>query len=88
MSVQIRVLKHSESGKSAFCKCTRKLGAFSSEIGVGYLYKDEDASELPEKDTVLSWPGEVGFEPLIDSTTGEVRTTKDGSAVLQRIVLK
>lgn len=88
MAVQIRVLKHSESGKSAFCKCTRKLGAFSSEIGVGYLYKDEDATELPEKDTVLSWPGEVGFEPLIDAETGEVRTTKDGKAVLQRIVLK
>lgn len=88
MAVQIRVLKHSESGASAFCRCTRVLGAFASEVGVGYLYRADKDTELPEIGTTLSWPGDVGFEPLIDAETGEVRTTKDGKAVLQRIVLK
>ena len=87
-AVNIKVLKHSESGKSAFCRCSRKLGAFSSEIGVGYLYRASEDTELPEVGTELEWPGDVGFEPLVDADTGAVRTTKDGSSTLQRIVLK
>lgn len=88
MAVSIKVLKHSESGKSAFCRCSRKLGAFSSEVGVGYLYRADENTDLPVVGTELEWPGDVGFEPLVDAETGSVRTTKDGSATLQRIVLK
>ena len=87
--VFIRVMKHSESGKSAFVKVTRKLGPFKSEVGIGYLYLDGDdpEAELPELDTEFNYPGEVGFENMIDTKTGELRTTKNGE-VLQRVVLK
>lgn len=88
--VFIKVIKHSESGRSAFCKCTRKLAGFSSEIGVGYLYRDEEdeEAELAAIGTTLKWPGDVAFEDMVDHETGELRTTKDGESVLQRIVLK
>jgi len=88
MSVSIKVLKHSESGKSAFCRCTRTLGAFASEIGVGYLYKATEDAEMPAIGETLTWEGDVAFEPIVDADTGQVRTTKDGSATLNRIVLK
>jgi hypothetical protein len=85
--VNIKVLKHSESGKSMFCRVTRNFMGAISEVGVGYLYKDPDA-ELAPVGTIAQYPGEVGFEPLVDIDTGEIRTTADGKAVLQRIVLK
>ena len=85
--VNIKVLKHSESGNSAFCRCSTNFQGFSSEIGIGYLYKAEDTTELPDIGTILEYPGEVGFEPIIDKDTGNIATTKGGDQI-NRIVLK
>ena len=85
--ITITVMKHSDSGKSAFCKCTRNFNGFASEVGVGYLYKADDDTELPPVKTSMEYPGSVEFENMVDAETGELRTTKEGVA-LQRIVLK
>jgi hypothetical protein len=84
--VTIKVLKHSESGKSAFCSVSKRVGPFVSQVGVGYLYVDK-GEELPVVGTNLPYSGEVDFADMVDETTGEARVTKDG-VVLQRIVLK
>ena len=84
--VTIKVMKHSESGKSAFCSVGKRVGPFVSQVGVGYLYVDK-GEELPVVGTSLPYQGEVDFVDMVNEETGETRTTKDG-VVLQRIVLK
>lgn len=84
--VTIKVMKHSESGKSAFCSVSKRVGPFVSQVGVGYMYVDK-GEELPVVGTQFPYQGEVDFADMIDDATGECRVTKDG-VVLQRIVLK
>lgn len=84
--VTIKVMSHSGSGKSAFCKVTKRVGPFVSEVGVGYMYIAEGET-LPIVGTSLPYQGEVEFADMVDTTTGEARVTKEG-IILQRIVLK
>lgn len=84
--VKITVLKNSESGKSSFCRVTKNVGPFTSEVGVGYLYITKGQTQ-PEVGTSFDYDGGVDFIPLADHQTGEVRTTKEGVQLLQ-IVLK
>lgn len=85
MKYSISILKHSDSGKSAFCKVSVAMGPFVSEKGVGYLYVAE-GQELPAVGTTFPWDGAVSFADMVDIETGEVRQTK-GGVPLQRIVL-
>lgn len=88
MSKVIRVLKHSESGKSAFCRVSTKVPGtpFTSEHGIGYLYVEEGA-DLPEVGFEFEYSGDISYDNMVDVESGEIRTTKDG-VPLQRIVLK
>lgn len=85
----LRVLKITDSKKSALIKVSIKAGIFTSEVGIGYLYFDQDTNEedIPEKGFEFPYKGQVAFEPLVDTTSGEVRTTNDG-VQLNRLVLK
>lgn len=95
MKYQITVIKISDSGKSAFCRVTTGVTGVSwvrNEVGIGYLYFQEGIAEEDKPKVGDSFPyeGTVEFEVLIDSETGEVRTTSEenGSVPLHRIVLK
>lgn len=79
---KIRVIKHSESGKSCFCEVSTMAGPFKSRHGIGYLY----AEKLPEIGFTMDYAGDVAYKDMVDAETGELRTTKDGTP-LKEIVL-
>jgi len=87
--LNLLVLKITESRKSALIKVSKKVGPFVSEIGIGYLYFEQDMSDddKPSKGDSFPYEGEVEFTPLVDLETGEVRTSKSGDT-LNRVVLK
>lgn len=71
--MQAQILKISESGKSFFVKV--KLNAFDRGT-VGYC------QSIPDKkvgDTIEDFPKPTGLKPMVDSKTGEVRTTLGGT---------
>ena len=87
--ITVTCIKHTESGKSAFCRATSKVGWATSTIGVGYV-KPAEGESLPDIGTSFTFEGTIEFREMqdVDKTTGEVttRTTKDG-IVLYELVL-
>ena len=87
---QITVLKHSASGKSAFCRVSTKVGAFVAPSYVGYL-RVADGEELPAISTSFTFEGTVERQPMqdVDKETGEAtpRTTKAGDQLYELVLI-
>lgn len=78
-AIKISVIKHSESGKSAFCRVSTKTSLGFIECGVGYLYPEGEGEELPAVNSEAILEGfNVDFKEMVNSETGEVRATKTG----------
>ena len=87
---QITVLKHSESGKSAFCRVSTRVGAFLAPSHVGYL-RVAEGEELPAITTSFAFEGAVERKPMedVNPETGEVtpRTTKAGDQLYELVLI-
>lgn len=88
--LHLKVYKLTESKKSVFVKVIKKAGPLQSNVGVGYMYLEENMEEEEKEKLVgtsFTYDGEVEFRTIADPITGEVRTTKEG-VELQEVILK
>ena len=87
---QITVLKHSESGNSAFCRVSTRVGSFLAPSHVRYL-RVAEGEELPPVTTSFAFEGSVEKKPMqdVDKESGEVtaRTTKDGTQLYELVLI-
>lgn len=87
---QITVLKHSESGKSAFCRVSARIGAFLAPSYVGYL-RVAEGEELPAITTSFPFEGAIERKAMedVDKETGETtpRTTKAGDQLYELVLI-
>ena len=69
----IQILSESKSGNSYFVRVSESIktpfGNSESQLGVGYVTKQEGAKEFSKGDKV-EWLGNVQFQPIV--TDGEV----------------
>jgi len=88
--ITVTCIKHTESGKSAFCRATTKVGWANSTVGVGYVRPAEGES-LPDIGASFTFEGTIELRVMQDTNpdTGEVTTrmTKEGIP-LNELVLK
>ena len=87
MNFQIEVLGDSKSGNSYFVKVLSSVksgfGTQTSELGIGYITKNEDTPAL-EKGAKVNWTGNIQFQPITNND-GEVSTIN--GAYLHRVNL-
>ena len=88
--ITVTCVKHTESGKSAFCRATTKIGWATSILGVGYLRPAEGES-LPAVGEHFTFEGTIEFREMVDvdKSTGEVkvRTTTDGTPLKELVLI-
>lgn len=88
--ITITCVKHTESGKSAFCRATSKIGWANSTIGVGYV-RPAEGETLPPVGESFTFEGTIELRVMQDTNpdTGEVTTreTKEGIPLKELVLL-
>lgn len=88
--ITVTCIKHTASGKSAFCRATSKVGWATSTIGVGYVRPAEGES-LPDVGASFTFEGSIELQEMQDTNpdTGEVtaRTTKQGDQLFELVLI-
>jgi len=88
MKFRIDILGLSKSGNSYFVKVSESIktpfGDMDTELGIGYITKQEGAPEMTKGDSV-NWTGNIQFAPIVDINSGV--TTMVGNQYLHRVNL-
>lgn len=88
MKFRIDILGLSKSGNSYFVKVSESIktpfGDMNTELGIGYIAKQEGAPEMTKGDSV-NWSGNIQFAPIVDINSGV--TTMVGNQYLHRVNL-
>ena len=89
-SITITCIKITDSGKSAFCRASTKVGWSSSQLGVGYL-RPAVGETLPPVGETFTFEGTIEFREMVDvdKATGDVttRTTTEGTPLKELVLI-